>query len=604
MNKVIKSYLFIGVFAIVSMLGMALNTHVAFAASPCVIDLYTITASTVDVGTPVTLNWQVSNCTDMDINGYPVHSSVTLTPTVGGTYDFTFTAKSTVTNTFDAKTITLVVNNNTAAQNCTIDSFTSNTKFVDAGKPVTFYFTTTGCNTTVVSDENGVSGYTSPYTTYPTKSGTYVLSATNTTTGLTKIDNIYITVNSAQALPQNPPCIISNFYASPSSIQVGDSSMLHWTTNGLCKLLKINNSLVAGTSQYIDPTSTTTYTISGQGTNSGTQPSYQTTTVFVNQQNNSNNNNNNQTVPCVINNFYANPSTISGGSSMLYWTTNGNCTSLKINDSLVAGTSQYVDPSKTTTYTISGFGSGNSYPQSSRSTTVFVNPIVSNTVVNTSTTGHDTGGRSGNPPTVTTNQNAQVTGTTVLVTGTAFANGDSTVRTWFEYGVNTSFGLKTDMQLFGIQANSAAQINNLSQYTKYYYRLVAQNLYGTTYGSTYSFTSGGPLGNSNSGNSTGNKNSSGNLANDILNSSLSNKNSTTTSTTTTSGDTTNSNNNSDGLKNPLPANASNASSKGGFNFMWLLVLVIVILIIIIVTRSMRLKAKEADGEDHHHVAHH
>lgn len=609
MNKVIKSYLFIGVFAIVSILGMALNTHVAFAANPCVINTYTSTATTIDAGKSVTFNWSVSDCTDVDLNGYPVTlTSITLTPSIGGTYDLILTAKSTVTNTFDTKTITLVVNNNTTAQDCTIDSFSSNTRFVDSGKPVTFYFTTTGCNNTVISDENGVSGYTSPYTAYPTRSGTYVLSATNTTTGLTKIDNIYITVNSAQALPQNPPCIISNFYASPNSVQSGGSATLYWNTNGNCKNVSVNGTSVNGSTLPISLSSTTNYVISGYSKSDNSQSNSLSIVVYVNnnnsqttykkdlapQQNNTVDNSN-----CIINYFTANPSEITiNQSTTLSWGTNNKCSQIDVNGTLISSNSLSVNPTKNTTYTLTGYSSNSKItPASQRVVYVKVNnPVVD--LINKSTAG---------VPVVSTDQNMNINGNTVIISGSADPNGDSNMKVWFEYGTTDTLGSATQIQTLSVPVKPSAKINNLTQYTKYYFRIASQNSYGKSFGKTYSFTSGGPI---TKNGSQGSKIFGINNPLEIQGStdgSTSNMTEDTINNTTKTNDTLNPNdilNNPQKSNNSLPASASSASSKGGFSFLWLLVLVIVILIIIIVTRSMRLKAKEADGEDHHHVAHH
>jgi hypothetical protein len=94
------------------------------------------------------------------------------------------------------------------------------------------------------------------------------------------------------------------------------------------------------------------------------------------------------------------------------------------------------------------------------------------------------------PPTVRTGSASSVTAESATLSGTVNANGlESTV--WFEYG--TSFGSysnTTSTQTVEGRSDIAVTIgvSGLTEKTVYYFRIVAENLAGTTYGSVNSFT--------------------------------------------------------------------------------------------------------------------
>ena len=98
------------------------------------------------------------------------------------------------------------------------------------------------------------------------------------------------------------------------------------------------------------------------------------------------------------------------------------------------------------------------------------------------------GGGGGNAPIVQTNQATNVTTSAATLQGNVDPQG-STTTYWFEYGQTASFGYTTSQVNAGSSANSASQpISNLLPNTTYYFRVDAQNQYGTTHGSTLSFT--------------------------------------------------------------------------------------------------------------------
>lgn len=100
----------------------------------------------------------------------------------------------------------------------------------------------------------------------------------------------------------------------------------------------------------------------------------------------------------------------------------------------------------------------------------------------------------GSAPTVSTSDASDISRTTANLSGRVDPNGSETSY-WFEYGEDTTFGKVTSFQSAG-NGDSATAVSNsvsgLNPLTKYYYRLNAQNQYGTVNGAIQSFTTQGP----------------------------------------------------------------------------------------------------------------
>lgn len=92
-------------------------------------------------------------------------------------------------------------------------------------------------------------------------------------------------------------------------------------------------------------------------------------------------------------------------------------------------------------------------------------------------------------PIVQTNSTYAPYISTVVVNGTVNPNGAATTY-WYEYGQITGLGFKTSLYLIGSgysTLNTPAYITGLTPNTNYYFRLSAQNAFGTVNGATYSF---------------------------------------------------------------------------------------------------------------------
>jgi len=100
----------------------------------------------------------------------------------------------------------------------------------------------------------------------------------------------------------------------------------------------------------------------------------------------------------------------------------------------------------------------------------------------------------GTPPAATTNGATNITRTSATVSAEINPHSSATTY-WIEYGTNTNFGQISSFQAAGSGASTLTEsvsLSGLNPQTKYYFRVFAQNQYGTVNGSTQSFTTQGP----------------------------------------------------------------------------------------------------------------
>src|SRR3989344_313278 len=101
----------------------------------------------------------------------------------------------------------------------------------------------------------------------------------------------------------------------------------------------------------------------------------------------------------------------------------------------------------------------------------------------------------GSAPAISTTAATDVSRTTAILNGRVDPNSSSTSY-WFEYGESTDLGNVTQLQSAGsgsVSVPASVSISDLAPQTKYYFRLNAQNQFGTVNGATMSFTTQGPL---------------------------------------------------------------------------------------------------------------
>ncbi len=100
----------------------------------------------------------------------------------------------------------------------------------------------------------------------------------------------------------------------------------------------------------------------------------------------------------------------------------------------------------------------------------------------------------GSAPGATTNAANNVARRSASLNAHVNPHGSDTTY-WFEYGLDSSFGRVTSFQSAGNGTAAVAvtvPLSGLNPSSKYYYRVDAQNQYGTSVGATQSFTTSGP----------------------------------------------------------------------------------------------------------------
>ncbi|MFA6050707.1 MAG: fibronectin type III domain-containing protein [Candidatus Paceibacterota bacterium] len=98
-------------------------------------------------------------------------------------------------------------------------------------------------------------------------------------------------------------------------------------------------------------------------------------------------------------------------------------------------------------------------------------------------------------PSTVTKAASSVSRLTANLNGAVDPNNFETVY-WFEYGQTANFGSVTSFQSAGngnVSKEVSVPLSGLSPLTKYFFRLNAQNQFGTVNGATMSFTTSGPV---------------------------------------------------------------------------------------------------------------
>lgn len=387
--------------------------------------------------------------------------------TSGTTYFFRAIAK----NSAGTIVATSILNFHTQAAQvpaCTINTFSANPSTIANGGTSVLSWTTSNCTSTSISTIGAVTPVSSGSVTTSQLSNTTTY--TLTATGANGTDTATTTVTVSNGGGNS--CVINTFSANPNTITAGNSSTLSWTTSN-CTNASISNIGTVVTNGNISTggiSNTTTYVLTVSGAN-GSDSSSETVTV-------SNGGGNS----CVINSFYASPSSVnSGNSSTLYWSTS-NCSSASITNlgSVSTNGSQGTGAIYgNTSYTLSANGSNG-------------------TVTSTTSVSIDNGGCSygcvGGTPTATTSSAYGVTESSATLAG--YVSGAVPSATvWFQYGTSgngyfASTAYPSQSTIYGAQ-NVSTYISGLTANTTYFFRVCASNNYGQNCGNTMSFLTTG-----------------------------------------------------------------------------------------------------------------
>lgn len=256
--------------------------------------------------------------------------------------------------------ITVTVNAN-PAPNC---AFVTNPDTIDQGQSTRLVW---GCqNATSCSIDNGIGSVPTnsgaKYSVSPTQTTTYNLSCTGP--GGNSSFPATVTVNIVTV--KKVPATVTSVSVSPVSTPLGTPATLSWTSTNAdtCNIDNGIGQVGPNSSTSVNPSQTTTYTITCTGAGGTSAPSTATLTVYQ---------------PPACSTFSASPSQIvEGNRSTLSWTcsnVDNSCSLSAAPGTTFSGTGSYnVSPTKTTNYTLSCTGNGGTRTFGT-SVTVYENPV-------------------------------------------------------------------------------------------------------------------------------------------------------------------------------------------------------------------------------------
>ncbi len=296
-----------------------------------------------------------------------------------------------------------------------------------------------------------------------------------------------VTVNVNTINPPQQPTV--NIYANPMSVSSGGQSTIQWTSSNASQCSGSGFSTGGATSGSVlsSPlTSATTFSITCSNSSGGSASASVTVSVTSNPQGNAPVAQTNSATNISQNSAQLNGSVDPNQSLTNYWFEYGTSQSLgNTTASQIAGAG---DAAITVNSLVSGLSSNTTYyfridAQNSYGTTQ--GSILSFTTSN--------GGTNGIAPTVTTGGSSSISQNSAQISGYVDPNGYQSLY-WFEYGTSQSLGNSTGFQSAGAGTDALpynTTLTGLMPSTTYYYRIDAQNSYGTTQGSILSFTTSG-----------------------------------------------------------------------------------------------------------------
>ncbi len=210
----------------------------------CDITNFNASALSVSQGDAVVLSWASQNCTSISIQGngisgsYSPNSSVTIYPNSTSTYTVTGYGQS---GSNDSASITIYVNQIPQQQyNCQINYFNANQNYVSAGGSTTLTWGTQNCSNAYVSGPGVWSSGSNGSVNTGAINGSATFTLTAYGTGGSQTSSVTVYTNGVPNPNQNT-CVISNFYASPSSVLRGNSTTIYWNTTGNCSYATLTN---------------------------------------------------------------------------------------------------------------------------------------------------------------------------------------------------------------------------------------------------------------------------------------------------------------------------------------------------------------------------
>jgi hypothetical protein len=337
---------------------------------------------------------------------------------------------------------------------CKINNFSASDTSIEEGDYTVLSWNTSNCYSLRISNLDSVNN-SGNAKVYPSSDTTYVLTGYNKNgSAVTGTVRVYVDENNNDN--NDNECYISNFSASDTSIEEGDSTTLKWNTNN-CESVKISSigSVDDDGSEKVYPTSDKTYTLTAYDEDGSSETD--TVKIYVDEDTNDN--------ECTIDSFTASDVYLSSGDSVTFKWKTTDCDDVSMTNvgDVDDDGSEKVYPNSTTTYTLRASGDEGSDSQSIKVYVDYTSTTVSNTNVVT---------------TVATNisqTGAQLNG---LVTSSKYSNAN--VR--FEYGTTINLGGITTSKSTNGNTTFSDYLTNLSPNTIYYFRAVAENSSGVSRG--------------------------------------------------------------------------------------------------------------------------
>ena len=296
---------------------------------------FTASPTTVAPGTPSTLSWTTgggsvtSVSIDNGVGSKPANGSANVSPSVTTTY----TLSAFTTANASPPSAQVVVTVGSAPPTAT---FSASPPTITLGQSSTLTWTST--NATTISIDNGVGSKpaSGSVSVSPASTTTYTLTATGPGGSIQKTASVTV----------NVPAPTVSFSATPTTIGLGQSSSLVWSTTNATSVTidhGVGSQALSG-STSVSPASTITYTLTATGPG-GTMTGQATVTV--------------SSGPSIT--FSAEPTSIAAGqNATLVWNT-ASATSVSIDNGVGAkpvNGNAIVSPSATTTYTLTAVGPG------------------------------------------------------------------------------------------------------------------------------------------------------------------------------------------------------------------------------------------------------
>ena len=284
-------------------------------------------------GDPLTYQWTQIAGPSVSITGANT-ATATFPAAAGQSYSFRLTVKDPGGLQSTARTTVTT----TAAPNIIVARFTATPSTIARGSSTLLEWNVQGASSVTISPDIGTVQPIGSRTVTPNDTTTYTLTAS-----ANGVPNQTATVTvTVGALVSNPAVV--RFEATPTNITQGESSTLSWATTNASRvsISGVGDNLPLNGSRVVNPTQTTTYTITAFGADGSSVTAPVIVTVSP------------VGTPRILQ-FSLNPTTINpGGASQLCWNVE-NATSVTIQPGI--GTVKNSDcvtvtPSATTTYTL------------------------------------------------------------------------------------------------------------------------------------------------------------------------------------------------------------------------------------------------------------